>query len=207
MTQIPDKIKTLVAESEFQLKEKGSSFISISKPVENDDEALSFLNQQRKKYYDATHHCYAYKLVDNKFKYSDDGEPSGTAGIRIYNAQNHFNLTNVVTIVIRYFGGIKLGVGPLGKAYYESSFRNLAESKIIEKILYYEIEIIYDFNQSKTVHHLISKHSLVIRQSLFEDQPKIICLLPSTSAIKFEADVSTLNNVITVIRTEKSEYI
>jgi uncharacterized YigZ family protein len=206
MTHLPDKIKTIADESEFRLKEKGSSFISISKPVQSEDESAAFLSSLKKKYYDATHHCYSYKLIDGKFKYSDDGEPNGTAGIRIYNAQNHFELTNLITVVIRYFGGVKLGVGPLGKAYYEASYRNLDESKIIEKNLYNEIEISYNFNDSKTVHHLISKHLLIIKQSLFEEQPKLICLIPSSSAKNFELDISNMNGSIVAIRTEKSEF-
>ncbi len=141
MLRLPSIIKTPESESEFKLKEKGSSFISISGPIENEKEANTFLNSIRKKYYNASHHCFSYKLADGQFRYSDDGEPNGTAGIRIYNSQNYFGLTNLITVVVRYFGGTKLGVGPLGKAYYKSSSQNLASSTITEKHLYQQAEI------------------------------------------------------------------
>jgi uncharacterized YigZ family protein len=207
MNQLPDKIKTLSNQAEFELKEKGSSFISISAPIENENSAIEFLNSIRKKYYDATHHCYSYKLLDGKFKYSDDGEPNGTAGIRIFNAQNHFEVTNLITVVTRYFGGIKLGVGPLGKAYYEAAYTNLNQSQINEKNLFYEINIKFEFKNSKTTHHLISKHGLKIIQNTFEDQPCITCLLPSTSFANFESEVAAQYNTLLVTRTGKIQFI
>lgn len=208
MLKLPPIIKTLETESEFRLKEKGSFFLSISKPVENEEEATSFLNSIRKKYYDATHHCYSYKFVDGQFKYSDDGEPNGTAGIRIYNAQNHFELTNLITIVVRYFGGTKLGVGPLGKAYYNSSFQNLNSSSIIEQQLYQHAEINYHFDQSKTVHHLISKHQAIVRQSIYDPSPIIQCLVPVSQSKIFNGEKDSLqHNGINVELKENFEYL
>ncbi len=208
MLKLPSTIKTVESESEFRLKEKGSTFLSISKPAENEAEANTFLNLIRKKYYDATHHCYSYKFVDGQFKYSDDGEPNGTAGIRIYNAQNHFELTNLVTVVVRYFGGTKLGVGPLGKAYYEASLQNLNLSSIIEKQLYQHTEISYRFDQSKTVHHIISKYSALIRNSLYEPAPKIECLVPIDQVKKINGERDSLHQTGINIDLKKSfEYI
>jgi len=194
MSKLPDKIKTLVKESEFKLKEKGSVFISISQPVNSVEIIELILNSVKKKYHDATHYCYSYKIVDCSFKYSDSGEPSGTAGIRIYNAQNYFGLTNLLTIVVRYFGGTKLGVGPLGKAYYEAAFQNLQLSELEEQILCDQIEIRYEYDQSKLIHHLISKFSLVIEKNLFETKPIIICSIPNTTIKKFSTDLKSLSN-------------
>jgi len=85
-------IETIINLSEFQFKEKGSLFVGRLFPIQSVDEAESILAEIRKKYYDATHNCYAYKFIaDESFNYSDDGEPSGTAGIRIFNAIKHFN--------------------------------------------------------------------------------------------------------------------
>lgn len=208
MIKLPPLIKTLATESEFRLKEKGSTFLSISKPVESEEEAVAFLNSARKKYYDATHHCYSYKLVDGQFKYSDDGEPTGTAGIRIYNAQNHFDLTNLITIVIRYFGGTKLGVGPLGKTYYKASFQNMNSSTIVEKQLYQSAEIKYKFDQSKTVHHLVSKYSITIKQSIFEPSPMMECLVPIPHLEKFYSEINSLGHSgISLDLKEKFQYL
>ena len=142
MAKLPDKIKTIIKDSEFRFKEKGSVFIGLSFPINSEEDAESFLLSVRKKYYDATHHCYSYKLTDGTFKYSDAGEPNGTAGIRIYNAQNHFDLTGILTIIVRYFGGVKLGVGPLGKAYYETAYQNLKSSETEDRILHQQIQLI-----------------------------------------------------------------
>lgn len=190
MLKLPDKIKTIVSERSFRLKEKGSVFVSISKPTANEDDAGQFLAALKKKYYGASHHCYSYKLVDGTFKYSDDGEPNGSAGVRIYNAQNHFELTGLISVVVRYFGGIKLGVGPLARVYYESTLKNLEEAEKEERILHQKIQIGYEFQQSKSVHHLISKYSLEIQEKIYEQKPGMICLIPSTQADKFSSKIS-----------------
>ena len=207
MTSLPDYIKTPEGESEFRTKEKGSTFISLTKGIETEEEANSYLQSVKKKYYDATHHCYSYKLVNSLYKYSDAGEPNGTAGIRIYNAQNHYELTNLITIIVRYFGGVKLGVGPLGKAYYEAASENLATTKILKKLLHHEMIISYGYEESKTVHRFITKHSIIIRETLFNEVPKMICLVPSTQKSKLLSDISTLITRIQVIETKNSEYI
>lgn len=194
MTKIlPENIKTLSSLIEFKLKEKGSLFHAISIPMESEESAGQFLNKIRKEYYDATHHCYSYKFHDGHFKYSDDGEPSGTAGIRIYNAQIHFNLTDILTVVIRYFGGTKLGVGPLGKAYYDSAIGSIQEEKIVEKILYQQIKIEYDFSLSKAVHYLISKYRIIISESLFNTTPQIIGLIKPSDRPGFEAEAASFD--------------
>jgi uncharacterized YigZ family protein len=205
---LPDNIKTISSETEFRLKEKGSLFISISKPIQTEEDANSFLHAIRKKYYDATHHCYSYKLVNGNYKYSDDGEPNGTAGIRIYNAQNHFDLTNLVTIVIRFFGGVKLGVGPLGKTYYLSAIQNLENSPKQDLALYKTIEIEYPFELSQLVHYLIGKYQLIMTQNLFEIKPKMICSILNKSIEKFSSELSSgSKNEIEIKIMENHSYI
>lgn len=207
MAKLPDQIRTISLESEFKLKEKGSTFISISKPIETVEEAVLFLTSLKKKYYDATHHCYSYQLVDGSFKYSDDGEPNGTAGKRIFNAQTHFGLTDLITVVIRYYGGIKLGVGPLGKAYYDSAMQNLELSKTEEKILHAQIEIEYEFEFSNLIHHLISKYGLIIQNHLFEPRPVLICLIRYSAVNQFSSELSSSsNNKISVYKTDRLCY-
>ena len=157
-----DKILTIAGFTEKKLKEKGSQFIAQCFPVSNENEAAKLLSEIRKKYYDATHHCYAYRLFDGTFKYSDDGEPSRTAGIRILNAIDHFSLTNILVVVIRYFGGTKLGVGPLGKAYYNSALEGLEKAKIIEKYFYNKVYVSVDFSQISSIHHVINNFNVKI---------------------------------------------
>jgi putative IMPACT (imprinted ancient) family translation regulator len=176
---MPDLIKTPTGNSEYTLKEKGSEFISVTKPVNSQNEALEFLNAVRKKYFSATHHCYSWLLSDGNAKYSDDGEPTGTAGIRIRNAQNHFELTNLITVVIRFFGGVKLGVGLLGKTYYEAARLNLEGASIEEKKLYRGITLTYNFDQAGNLHHLISKYNVIQKNNRFESIPIFEGMIPS----------------------------
>jgi uncharacterized YigZ family protein len=172
------KINTIIEKSEYQFKEKGSLFIGRVFPINSADEAESHLLIIRKKHYDASHNCYAYKFIDDQsFKYSDDGEPNGTAGIRILNAINHFSLSNVLIISTRYFGGTKLGVGPLGKAYYNSAIGAIENSTIIAKENYSKILIDFDYEFISDVHHFITSNKVKAITNLFKKNPQIECLI------------------------------
>lgn len=185
----PEKIKTIASYNEYKFKEKGSLFIGQAHPVELEEEARQILESVKKKFYDATHHCYAYLLQDNTSKYSDDGEPSGTAGIRIINAINHFSLVNLLLISIRYYGGTKLGVGPLGKAYYRSAEETLASAKIIEKTAYQKIRIEFDFNHTSQIHHYLSLYNAVQIKNIFKTNPSIECLITPNQVKKMAEDL------------------
>ena len=130
----PAKILTVKEFYESKFKQKGSIFVGQAYPAGQEKQAEEILELVRKKYHDATHHCYAYRVYAKEEKYSDDGEPSGTAGVRILNAIHHLDLYNVLVISIRYFGGVKLGVGPLGKAYYQSALQTLEQAKKNRKV-------------------------------------------------------------------------
>ena len=129
-----DKIITIDEFHEYRFKEKASVFIGQVYHCESEDEAKEILENVKKEFYDARHWVYCWKIGEETIKYSDDGEPSGSGGIRLLNAIEHFGLQDVIVISIRYFGGVKLGVGPLGKAYYSSAFNCLDEADKIEKI-------------------------------------------------------------------------
>ena len=119
---IVDSYLTLKSPSEHEIKIKASRFIALGFPVPDESSAMTILESVRKKEFAATHHCYAYVvgLDKEQFKYSDDGEPSGTAGRPIYQTIMGRNLKNVIVIVVRYFGGTKLGTGGLARAYAAS---------------------------------------------------------------------------------------
>jgi len=173
-----ETIKTIINKSEFQFKEKSSLFIGYLFPIQNLNEVESILSEIRKKHYDATHNCYAYKFIDKEsFKYSDDGEPNGTAGIRILNAINHYNLSNVLVISTRYFGGTKLGVGPLGKAYYNSAIGAIENAEIVTKKKYSKILICFGYENISNVHHFITTYKVQNISNLFNQTPQIECLI------------------------------
>ena len=142
-----DTYKMLSAPGEGLYKEKGSKFIALAFTVMNEDEVKQALSEVKKKYYDARHHCYAYMIGPDKdcFRSSDDGEPSGTAGKPILNQILSRDVTNVCVIVVRYFGGIKLGVSGLINAYKTAARDALDHAVIVEKTVneIYSLEFAY----------------------------------------------------------------
>jgi len=141
------------------LKEKGSKFIGFAFPVNNENELKNALEKIRNEHPKATHHCYAFRMGINgeNYRANDDGEPSGSAGLPIYNQLLAHEITNVLVISVRYYGGTKLGVSGLVKAYKESAKITLEESHIITKELETEIEIRFNFNQQNIIFTLLSK--------------------------------------------------
>lgn len=141
------------------LKEKGSKFIGFAYPVNNENELKSALEKIRTEHPKATHHCYAFRmgLDGENYRANDDGEPSGSAGLPIYNQLLAHEVTNILVIVARYYGGTKLGVSGLVKAYKESARITLEEASVITKELETEIEIQFNFNQQNTIFTLLSK--------------------------------------------------
>lgn len=189
------QINTIKEFSEFRFKEKGSLFIGQAFLISSSEEAEQLLNSTRKKYYDATHNCYAYKLIEEEhFKYSDDGEPNGTAGIRIYNAIKHFNLSNVLVISTRYYGGTKLGVGPLGKAYYNSAYGAVENGTIVTKVNYSKILIDFGYDFISDVHHFISAYEVININNLFNKNPQIECFIKPEFIDKLTKDLTAVSS-------------
>ena len=174
---LPDEIKTIDDFNEVTTVVKKSSFIAQVYPAISEIEVKEYLTKAKKKHYDASHHCYAFKLANGTARYSDAGEPNGTAGIRILNAIEHFSLSNQLVIVSRIFGGIKLGVGPLGKAYYQSAHKVLNDSKINEKQLFQKVTISSNYEHVSLIHRILANHKSIILASEYEDALEISCLL------------------------------
>jgi uncharacterized YigZ family protein len=165
-----DNYLTLGAATESKVKIKGSVFIIHSYFVQNLDEAHLYLEGLKKKYFDATHICYALNLINNTVRYSDAGEPQGTAGIRILNAIQHFQLSDILVAVVRYFGGTKLGVGPLGKAYYECALSNLTEAPKIEKKKFIRLKIKINFDFIGNIYNILSSFESKITNTSYSEK-------------------------------------
>lgn len=203
-----EKIITISGEHSYKFKEKGSLFLGQAFYIKSLEDAENKLSECKKEYYDATHNCYAYKLPDQTFKYSDDGEPNGTAGIRIFNAIEHFQLVDILVVITRYYGGTKLGVGPLGRAYYHSAFSVLDETKKNEKVNYSKIEIEFDYDQTSIVHHFLSKHNVLNIKNKFEDIPRIICFVKPYHIKNLQNDLTEVSRgKIKTIELEKNIFI
>ena len=135
-TQIQDSYKSIAAESRGLFKDNGSRFIAHAYPVETEDEVKEIVAALKKEYYDARHHVYAYRLgyLGDKFRANDDGEPSGSSGRPVLGQIDSNGLSDILVVVVRYFGGIKLGIPGLIRAYKTATADAIANAEIVEKI-------------------------------------------------------------------------
>jgi len=156
-------------------KDKGSKFIALSKHIESEDEFKIFLTETKKEYYDARHHCYAWilGLEDNRSRSNDDGEPSGSAGKPILNQLRSKKLFNTAVIVVRYFGGTKLGVSGLISAYKTSTREALDNSTIVKRFVYNTLELHFKYPRLSNVMRIVKEEELLISKQVFETN----CLL------------------------------
>ena len=153
-----------------------SSFIGYAKPIKTEEEAVEFINEIKKKHKDATHNVWAYTVgpTMNIQRYSDDGEPQGTAGIPTLEVIKKEDLRDVVVVVTRYFGVVKLGAGGLVRAYTKGAKVGLEAAKIIEKVMYKEVKIKVDYNQLGKVQNEIMNLGYFIKDTLYTDEVEII---------------------------------
>ena len=153
-----------------------SRFIGYAKPIKTEEEAVEFINEIKKKHKDARHNVWAYTVGKsmNIQRYSDDGEPQGTAGIPILEVIKKEDLRDVVVVVTRYFGGIKLGAGGLVRAYTKGAKIGLESGKIIQKVMYQEVKIKIDYNQLGKVQNEIMNMGYFIKDTVYEDNVEII---------------------------------
>ncbi len=142
-----DTYRTIASVSEGIYKEKGSKFLSFAIPVKEVDEVKEIVKDYKKRFFDARHVCYAYMLGPERldFRANDDGEPSGTAGRPILGQINSHELTNILIVVVRYFGGILLGTGGLITAYKEATIDALNQADIVEKTVDVKFSISFDY--------------------------------------------------------------
>lgn len=148
-----DTYKTIKAKAEGTYTEKRSKFLAFAFPVKNVEEIKAHIADISKQYYDARHACYAYMLGPDRevFRANDNGEPSGTAGKPILGQINSNELTDILIVVVRYFGGIKLGTSGLIVAYRQAAIEALSNAEIIEKTVDDDITIRYEFTQMNGV--------------------------------------------------------
>lgn len=154
---ITDTFLTIQNPSNGLFKDKGSKFLAFAFPAETESEIKKHLDNIRKEYFDARHHCYAYRLgAEMKiFRSFDDGEPSGTAGKPILGQILSHNLTNILIVVVRYFGGTLLGVGGLIQAYKHASADAISNATIVEKEVLHQVRLIFDYPLQNQVNRIL----------------------------------------------------
>ncbi len=184
-----DTFLTIKTSSQGEYKEKGSKFIAFAFQVKTEEEIKERLDEIRKKYYDARHHCYAYQLGQEGkiWRANDDGEPSHSAGTPILNQIKSFNLTNLLVIVIRYFGGTKLGVSGLIRAYKTATEEALENAEIEEKIITKIVSFSFEYLGMNDVMKLIKDYDLEILNQEFTNT----CQMKLSVRLKIVAEVET----------------
>lgn len=163
--EIKDTYRTLDIPSEEVLyKEKNSKFFGYAFPISSEEQAKDFLDNLRKQHHSARHWCYAFQLGTEKihFRANDDGEPSNSAGMPIYGQIQSFEITNVLVVVVRYFGGVKLGVGGLISAYRTAAQMALEASEIVEKTIDIHYLVSFDYKNMNKVMRVIKEKNLDI---------------------------------------------
>src|SRR5260221_12658684 len=160
-------------------KEKGSKFLAFAYPVNSEQEIKAHLSTLKKKYFDARHHCFAYVLGPDKkkFKAYDDGEPNHSASDPILGQIRSKNLTDVLVVVVRYFGGVKLGVGGLMQAYKAATEDALNQASVIEKEVMKEIELTFEYSRTPQVMRLVKDFEFKVIEQSFEESCRMKVLL------------------------------
>ncbi|MBN2088679.1 YigZ family protein [candidate division KSB1 bacterium] len=190
-----DEYQTISTVQKAQLTVKGSRFIGHAAPVFSAEAAVDYIQKISKEYFDATHNCFAYRIGVGKIlieRHSDAGEPAGTAGIPIFQAIENLQLTNLVVIITRYFGGTKLGTGGLVRAYREATLKTLLNAPMIKDYIYSHLRLEFPYPLTGEVMHLLQSFAAKIERTDYSDRAKIIFSIRQSRKLKF---VSKLNEL------------
>lgn len=192
-----DTYKTIAGPSEGIYREKGSKFIALAFPVQSEAEVKEKLAEIQKQYFDARHHCYSYILGPNKdaYRLNDNGEPSGTAGRPIHGQLLSKDLTNTLVIVVRYFGGIKLGVSGLINAYKTAAKDALDHANIIEKTVDETYKVSFDYSVMNSVMQLLKDPYVTILGQGYEDRYLITFKIRRREADRIVTALKKINTV------------
>lgn len=187
-----ESYKILYRGGSGELVEKKSRFIADTRPVESEEEAAAFIEETRKKYWDARHHCSAYVIGERgqTARCSDDGEPAQTAGRPILDVILGAGVRNICIVVTRYFGGTLLGTGGLVRAYSGAAAEGLKNSVVVEKIPGRRIRIVTDYNGIGKIQYVAAQMGLTVLDTQYTEQVEMTVLAPADAAGSFTAQVT-----------------
>lgn len=171
-----DKYLTLAEPSTGIFRDRGSRFLAYAYPADTAEQCMAQLEKLKQKHHDARHHCFAYRLSPEKdiYRYSDDGEPNGTAGRPIYEQILSHNLYQVHVVVVRYFGGTLLGAGGLYQAYKNAAAEALSAANIIETYLTSDVELLFSYSIMTPVMKWLDREQPKIIEKEFTDTARIV---------------------------------
>jgi uncharacterized YigZ family protein len=202
------KYKTIIQSAEAMIIEKKSNFIATVRPVKTEEEAQNFIEEMKKKYWNATHNVFAYQIGERNQiqRYSDDGEPSGTAGLPVLDVLKGEDIKNTVVVVTRYFGGTLLGTGGLVRAYGRSAKEGIMTAGLVEKVLYQIFHVIVDYNSMGKVQYEILQQEHVIQDTLYTDVVTFVVLVEYAKSDQFENQMIETTNGQAKIEKKESVY-
>ncbi|NLZ73386.1 MAG: YigZ family protein [Bacteroidales bacterium] len=206
------RFKTIYQSAQAEIIEKKSRFIATVRPVESEEEAQAFIEEMRKKYWDATHNVFAYQIGERNQiqRFSDDGEPSGTAGLPVLDVLKGEDLKNTAIVVTRYFGGTLLGTGGLVRAYGRCAKEGVLEAKIIEKVLYAVYHVVIDYSRLGKIQYEILQMGHVIQDTVYTDSITLITFVEEKAEEAFInkiAEISSAQAEVTKIKYAYGAWI
>lgn len=171
MSDPVDHYRTLAEPAEHREKIERSEFLGIAFPITNDDDFFAELTRVQKLHFDATHHCWAFRLfADSRTRSADAGEPSGTAGKPILAAIEGAALHDVAVIVVRWYGGVKLGTGGLSRAYRDTAAETLRNAKLLDRYVYQRIRVIVPFDSLSHIYRLVNPPDVVLVEERYGEE-------------------------------------
>ena len=203
-----EQLRTVYQGGVGEIVEKKSRFIATVRLVESEAEALTVLEAARKKYWDAKHNCFAYVIGERRetVRCSDDGEPSGTAGRPMLDVLLGEEITNIIVIVTRYFGGTLLGTGGLVRAYSRAVQEGLANSRIIDRKYGVRMEIRSDYTGIGKIQYLLASRQIPVLDTQYTDQVVTEVLLPKGQADQVRAEITEGTNGRAEMRETEELY-
>ena len=188
MTATPDEYRTIREKVRTESKVQGSKFIGTAIPISTKEHAEDCIAGLRKQFHDATHSCYAYRigLDGNQFRFNDDGEPAGTAGKPILAAIDKLAFTDVCVVVTRYFGGTKLGVGGLIRAYGDAARQALGSAEVLTKYLLETLHVTFPHSRISDVMHVTSRLGARIVDTTYDEEVHLILEIRKSKTIELQ---------------------
>lgn len=209
MVNLDKEYKTVLNEAVCEVEEKRSRFIASVKPVSDEVEAVAHINALKTKYWDATHNVYAYSIGGNNIvqRYSDAGEPSGTAGLPMLEVIKRMNVENVVVVVTRYFGGTLLGAAGLIRAYGKSAALGIEEAGIVIKKLCKEVSVIVEYTLFGKLQSLLISKGYTIKDIVYEQDVELIVFVYVDEVENFINIVVEATNARAIFQVGDESYI
>ena len=185
-----DHFRTLAAPHEFRQKIERSEFLCIAFPIAAEDELFAELERIRKRHFDATHHCWAFRLfTDARARSSDAGEPSGTAGKPILAAIEGAAVHDVGVVVVRWYGGVKLGTGGLSRAYRDTAAQTLQQAKLLDRYVYRRMRVVVPFEKLSAMYRMVSPPDVVLVEERYGEENEFFFDVRLSAIEAFEKNV------------------